>query len=356
VRGVDGAAGPGRSAQPMAGQVVSDLVAAGLIEQRRAPEAESVVTRSLAGHGVPPTAAPPARAPGGVRGQLVEIAGYVGGALVLASVGLFLAQQWDNLSDTAQVATLATAAVLLAAAGLVVTRVGGGYAEMRFGGDEVRRRLSAALLVGGAFAAALTVGRVTDLVVEEQFSDWPFFVGALAMALLAVVVYAFVPSALGQLVIAAAGFMAILNGWTLAGQMDDRTLLPGLSILVFAVLWLVVAEVPAWFRERTVARGIGVALALFGAQMPMFGGEYNAVAYALTAAVALAGFALYLRTAAWPYLVAGVLGITLVVPEAVIDWTDGSLGVAGGVLVAGLTLLGASLAGFRMRREVGDDS
>ena len=68
-------------------------------------------------------------------------------------------------------------------------------------------------------------------------------------------------------------------------------------------------------------------------------------------AVAVVAFVLYMRTVAWPYLVVGVAGITLVVPEAVIDWTGDSLGPAGGVLIAGLTLLGASLAGFRMRQE-----
>jgi hypothetical protein len=84
-------------------------------------------------------------------------------------------------------------------------------------------------------------------------------------------------------------------------------------------------------------------------------GSYANLAYALLFAVAVAGFAMYLRTAAWPYLVGGVLGITIVVPEAVIDWTGGALGPAGGVLLAGLALLGASLAGFRMHQEAADE-
>ena len=46
-----------------------------------------------------------------------------------------------------------------------------------------------------------------------------------------------------------------------------------------------------------------------------------------------------------------MLAVTVVVPEAIIDWTDGSLGAGGAVLVAGLTLLGASAAGFRVRQE-----
>jgi aerobic C4-dicarboxylate transport protein len=94
-----------------------------------------------------------------------------------------------------------------------------------------------------------------------------------------------------------------------------------------------------------------LAIGLVGAQTVLFAGNEN-LGYALTAAVAAAGFGLYLRTAAWPYLVVGVLGVTLVVPEAVMGWTDNSLGPAGGVLVAGLTLLAASLAGLKVREEV----
>jgi hypothetical protein len=71
--------------------------------------------------------------------------------------------------------------------------------------------------------------------------------------------------------------------------------------------------------------------------------------------VSVAAFAMYVRTVAWPYLVIGVLGVTLVVPEAIIDWTGGSLGPAGAVLLAGVTLLGASLAGFRVRKGVTEE-
>jgi hypothetical protein len=41
-----------------------------------------------------------------------------------------------------------------------------------------------------------------------------------------------------------------------------------------------------------------------------------------------------------------------VVPEAVHDWTDGSVSSAGSLLLAGLTLLAASAIGLRLRHEV----
>jgi hypothetical protein len=54
----------------------------------------------------------------------------------------------------------------------------------------------------------------------------------------------------------------------------------------------------------------------------------------------------------WIVLAGGVIGATLVVPEFLYDVTDGSFGASGVMLAAGVTLLGASLAGLRIRRSV----
>jgi hypothetical protein len=45
--------------------------------------------------------------------------------------------------------------------------------------------------------------------------------------------------------------------------------------------------------------------------------------------------------------------MTLVVPEALHDWTNGVRVPRGSLLIAGLTLLAASAIGLRLRREVG---
>jgi hypothetical protein len=54
---------------------------------------------------------------------------------------------------------------------------------------------------------------------------------------------------------------------------------------------------------------------------------------------------------AWAYLALGVLAFTASVTEAVMDWFDGSLGVAGGLLIAGLTLIGSAALALRLRQE-----
>ena len=79
-------------------------------------------------------------------------------------------------------------------------------------------------------------------------------------------------------------------------------------------------------------------MTLFGAQFVRFDGQHNNLAYLVMLAVAVAAFVMYLRRASWPYLVVGCPRAHPGRAEAIIDWTEGSLGPAGGVLVAGLTL------------------
>ena len=118
-------------------------------------------------------------------------------------------------------------------------------------------------------------------------------------------------------------------------------------------VWLALTELH-WFRESTVARSLGVTVALVGAQVPVMDGTHSWLGYLLTLVVVVAGIALYLNLVAWPYLAVAVIGVTVLVPEVVADWTGGSLGAVGGVLVAGITLLLASFAGYRLRAEATD--
>lgn len=321
------------------GRIVDSLVHAGLVPSTRAEEARVVVTQALGGR-------PPVRR-GGARSRLAEIAGYAGGALVVAAIGLALASEWNNLSEGGQVATLGVLTLVLGVAGAVAAAVAGGTPELRSGRDDVRRRLTSALLTGAAVAGAFTVARTAELA-SDDFTWWPGFFGGLVAAALGCVAYRVAPSALAQLPVLGGVLVAVMTGLDLLTDGSNEIAIPALAYLAVGAGWAALAELGT-LREPVVARFFGVALALGGAQLPAF--DLAWLCYVLTVAVAAAGFVMYLRTVSWPYLVAGVLGITLVVPEAVTDWTDGSLGIAGGVLVAGLALLGASLAGLRVRRE-----
>jgi len=320
--------------------VVDALVSAGLVDAGRRAEAHRVVRAALE---IPATKA-------SLRARLVELAAYVGGALVVSSIGLFLAQYWADFSAAVQVSVIALIAMLLTFAGLAVSHLGPGYRAVRDGRDDVRRRLVSALLTAAAGAAGIAVGRLVDLQTHGDGNEsWPIVAGAATALVLAALAYSYAPSLLGQVAMAGAVLMVITGGWTLLDEEPTDAVWPGLAFMAVGIAWLVCAE-SSVFREVVGARAIGSAVTLFGAQFTLVSADHAVVTYLLTLLVAAAGFVMYLREASWPYLLTGVVGTTLVVPEAIIDWTGGSLGPAGGVLVAGVTLLGASLAGLRVRK------
>lgn len=286
------------------------------------------------------SAAGPDAAEAGRRGRLAEVAGYAGGALVLCAGVLFLGTEWADLGRGARAGFLLGAAALLAVSGAaVLVTAGRPRAQVADDRDSVRRRLVSTTWALGAAALAGGAG---------VLADQPTPVLGAGVGLLAAgIAYALVPGAPGHAAAAAAAL-------ALTGTAVDRVAdAPGAG--VYALVYVGVGA--AWaglaasrvLRERDLGFGVGAATALVGAQLPVLWDEARGLAYALTALVAVAGYAGYLLVRRWPVLAAGVLATTLVVPEALLDWTDGSVSVAGALLVAGATLLAASAAGLRLR-------
>ncbi|MDP3969426.1 MAG: hypothetical protein Q8Q02_14240 [Nocardioides sp.] len=321
-----------RRTSPRATAVVDALVGAGLLDPVRRGAAADVVSDVLDGK---------AQEPGGRR-WFAEVAGYVGGALVVAAVVLFLLETWDSFGTAARVGVLAGVAVVLAAVALAI----------RQPRDDVRRRLAATLFVGAAVTAAAAVGVLAEELDGDEYSGLPGVLFAVTLALVGLAGYRLAPSVLGQLAVVVGLIYA--PGILLEDVLDldgpTPLVLAGYLVLL-GVGWLALAERRIW-NERLAARIIGCGVVALAVQWPLFWGEPAWIAYVLTAAAAACAFAAYVQLRAWPYLVLGVALVTIVVPEALIDWTDGTLGVAGILLVSGLGLLGASLFGLRLRRGV----
>jgi hypothetical protein len=173
--------------------------------------------------------------------------------------------------------------------------------------------------------------------------------GAAAALVLALLGYAVAPSTVGQAGAAVAAFVAIPAAVDLVGVADDSVAM-GLAVLALGLLWLALAEAGAW-HEVESGRVLAGVLAVLGAQLPVFG-DQSWVGYVATAAVGVGAFGGYVVRPAWPYLATGVVALTLAVPEALTDWTEGSLGPAGVLLATGVTLLVAALLGLRLRQEI----
>ena len=319
-------------------EVVDRLVAAGLLDPAHAAEAEAVVGSALEDR---PTESAP------LRRRFAEIAGYVGAAFVVGAAWLFLSQTWTDLGLAGQVGLLLVSALVLAAGGLLLARAAGRVSRGN-PVDDLRGRLASVLLAGSGACAAFGAG----IWLDDALASAELVVALAALTGLLVVLggYVVIASPVGQIAAAVAAFVMVPAGLG-ALPSDSTSPVPlALSVLALGALWLLLAERGIW-REAMLGRLLGCVLAFVGAQLAL-PGQHSWVAYVATAAVGALAFGLYVVTRAWPYLLTGVLAVTVVVPEALYDWAEGSLGAAGILLVTGVTLLVAALAGLRLRREV----
>jgi hypothetical protein len=278
-----------------------------------------------------------------------EIIGYLGGALVLAGAIVLVATSWENLTAVAQTALVAVFAVLLLVAGTVAAGGVSGMAAARRQAQTARLRVAGALLALGAVATAVTVG----VALPEDAQGRSVAIASAAGLLVAVAGYTLLPTMFGLIGSAVLGLYAVT--WTVDATLVATSLNIGLAWLG---LGLVIAglAIAGTLRQPRLGLGLGTAVALIGAQMPL--GHQGAApwAYLLTVTLAFGCLALYRWLRNPLLLVAGVIGMTLAVPEAIWDVTNGTVGAAAILLVAGTVLLAASGIGFRMHRRTHPDT
>jgi hypothetical protein len=322
-------------------QVAEALRAEGLLVPGAEESARAVVARALAEE-------KPGAAPGMPR--LVEVVAYLGAALVLAAGFLFVLRSWDDLGDVGQVSFLVAVALVLGVAGVFTVP----RPDTRE--SDLRRRLSGTLLTGSSLAAGTAVGVALEVFSDQRYDDvyWPAVLGGVVVVAGSALAYRFASTALGLVAMVGGALDVGMNlGSGLAPSGDDEAIGVGIALFSIGVVWVLLTELGV-FDQLTIARSLGVTVAVFGAQVTSFTDDRSWIGYLMSVVVAGVGVWLYLTRQDWPYLAGAVVAVTLVVPEAVSDWTDNSLGAVGGVLLAGITLLAASFAAYRLRKETAD--
>ncbi|WP_020660043.1 DUF2157 domain-containing protein [Amycolatopsis benzoatilytica] len=277
-----------------------------------------------------------------LRVPWAEVAGYLGGALVLAGAVLLVATTWARWPGIARTTVCASAAALLFAGGFVAVQGISGLISARTKPSSARLRVAATLFALAAGATAITIG----IALPDDAGSAGVAIACGSGAVLSGIAYALVPSVPGLLTTVGLLVATVLAG--MDATVGTTALRAGIAITVIGLL-LVGASVGQALRHRLAGAALGAFLSLVGAQQPL--GEHSTVgvAYGLTFALGVAFLALYRWKPAWVLLVAGVLGITLAVPEAVWNLTGGATGAAVIVLIAGAVLLVASALGFRLR-------
>ena len=324
---------------PAVTAVLQDLVAEGTLTASQAVRvAERLAATTTDAPAAPVDPAPEPRD----RGRLAEIAGYAGGALLLGAVALFLTSGWQDLSDTSRAVILAGTAVLLIVAGGLIALGGGSVRAL--GRRTTPPAAGSSRCSGRSPRPPPQARRASPSTTTSSSRPVPPALSWVVSAMPSCPA----PSGSSAAWVACTGLVC-----GLIGEIGDypSTTPYAVALVALGALWAGLA-VTRVLREKEPGLALGAGLALFAAQLPVFASEVSGLGYALTAAVAVAGFAGYLSTRSWSVLGAGVLAMTLVVPEALHDWTDGSVSAAGSLLIAGLTLLAASAIGLRLRREV----
>ncbi|HEY4614947.1 MAG TPA: hypothetical protein VIG75_05770 [Citricoccus sp.] len=333
------------------GKVVAALVEAGLVEGPRAAEARAVVERELAPPGVHggEGSAVAGRRTGP---RLTEVVAYAGAALVVVAIVLLGAQYWGEVSPAQRSLILAGIALVLLAGALVVVRVAGGAWAGRDRLDARPRFLAGTLVTAASVAAGLALGSwILDTFFPPPDYD-QYNVSTVAGVGLALVVlglgYALAPSVLLHLGLALATVVLLLSVWT--GDDVGAEILRAVLVLAAGALWLTLALVRRGWSEPQLGGAVGALLLFLGSQLLLAHPEPG-WAHAVTFVLALGLFGLYWWRGWWPFLAVAVLALTTAVTEALVEWTDGSLGAGGAVLVAGLVLLAASGGAMLLRQR-----
>ncbi|MPY77299.1 MAG: DUF2157 domain-containing protein [Actinophytocola sp.] len=281
---------------------------------------------------------------GPTRGFIAEIAGYLGGALVLTGAIVLVASSWERLTETARTSLLALVTVALLAAGAVAA--GRGHArESR--AATARLRVASVLFALAAVSTAITVGiALPDPVTEAELA-----LAGGAGLLVAVVSYIVLPGVSGLL--AATGLLLFTVLTTVGANTDLTPLAGGIGVFACGAL-LTGLALSGLLRHRLTGLGLGLVIMLYGAQTPMGEHDWQPLAYVATFVLGIGCLVLYRWVRTWVVLVAGVVAVSVAAPEAVWDLTDGAVGGAAVLLIAGAVLLIASAIGFRLHRRTGE--
>lgn len=279
---------------------------------------------------------PPA-APGAGRQMswLLEAAGYVGGGLIAGGLALFLGERWDDLTPSSRAALLGGFAVLFVVAAVLVAA--GRVVSVGRGPATARRRVVAVLLTSAAVPLAVAVAAAIEADGEALAA---FAAGLLAAA----AAYALVGTPYGVVM------LAVMSLGVLATALDLAHANSGVSAVVTVLagaLWCLAAVLRV-LRPTTLSLTIGLATALVGPQLAI--DAYPGLAYPLGFAVAVGAFVLYHWVRELVLLIAGVIGLTVLVPELVHEVTDGAIAGASVLVVGGAVLIAASALGLRLRR------
>lgn len=271
---------------------------------------------------------------------LIEIAGYVGGGLILGGALLLVQLNLERLGQDNAALVLAGYALTLLVAGVLIGGGLTGAARLRDGHAPVRRRL-----VGVLFAIAAGPAALATALVDPVPRHTTLVAGLVGFAV-AVAGYALLSTVPGVLAIAATA-ITVTAGILEFPEFSPRSY--GMVAYVGLGLLFGLAATVRLIKPRRIGLALGAAIAIVGAHLGGLEGADRAWTYGLTFLIGLCCFVSYWLDRATVLLVFGVIATSIAIPEAVTDWTDDALSGPAILLVSGTVLVAVSGLGLWLR-------
>jgi hypothetical protein len=209
--------------------------------------------------------------------------------------------------------------------------------------------LSSALTIVGGVLLGGAAAEITPAQWDQtSFTGTAFIVFALA--------YLLCSSGIVQAFGGASAMIAVvgtINALNLHEPLSTR--ISASALIVVAMIWAAATGL-ALLRESSIGILVVGVSGFVGSEMLINSTAWVDEAtwhgfwpgYLTLVVFATAGFWAYIRLRDLAALLVGVVALATVVPQSVLDYTSGSLGAGGALLLIGLSIVGASAIGFRL--------
>ncbi|WP_020391476.1 hypothetical protein [Kribbella catacumbae] len=318
------------------------LVSAGVL---RPYQAEALRTAADADHSTPPVTPPPPPRTGGEQKKavrvpptaahssaLIEVLGYIGGALLLGAVALLVVANWGEMGRAARISTGTSAAVMLLGTAVVLALL------------RRRGQLSSALASLGCCVA----GFATYVAIEGASGRLIGVAVALALAVIGVWWLAGSSLLVAMFAILAVGVLVITADELTPDTSTNSAGIAGTGFILVAFVMAMVGLV----RDQVTAWTLAGA-AMFSSSICWLiqeRGEVMALAVGTAGPAAL--LVAYGRRHASAYAVVGCSILLVIWPISLYQLTNNVAGVAIGLVIASTALLLAVLVLTRRERRL----
>ena len=280
-------------------------------------------------HGVPAEPTPTTEVRTRSTTGVLDVLGYVGGALLLGAVIFVGATLWDDLGRSAKIA--------LAIASFLVPLAGGLVLEL----SRTRRGLARALLA----LACLAAGFACYTIIDGRNLEIPSAIVVVAAVIGGITVRSaafYAPGWVGMMIFVP----AFIDTWLDADSPDDRAYPMAAGFLLVALVLMLCGLL----LHRHVAWTLA-GLSAWVASMVLMAFEHSYLAVGLATVVAAALFVGVVRFQMYAFAVVGCLLVLSIWPWALYQILDSALGVAVGLVAAGCVLIAAAVILTRLRHS-----